>query len=316
MTKNLPFNNDFSGEKLIAKYLIKEDTGVFRCTPKLQEIFLDLLPSITGSSNPTLLTKTFRSSLPKGLIMFFERQLFYVGNPGYIVLLDLPKECALENSFSAGLTSLVSVPVRYDGEGELVISIKPQKQAAANPSFANSKDFFLHIDLSYVPTPPDILTMVVKNPANDGGDTLLASVEDAHHLLSYETFHQLRLPQFHFSAPSHYKQECGINQAGVPIITYSDNGMRVRFRYDKVSAETKEGTEAIEVFAKMLEIKTQQIFLPKNSGIILNQRYQMHGRTNFTPTYDEFDRELTRSYGTICPNNYKKFDYETGKATF
>lgn len=310
-------NIDKNQKRGIDKYIEFESPGIYNCKPILQQIFFNILSLIKGSQNPLEITNVFRKSVPVQLRTFFERQLFFVGGTGHIILLGLPKECALENSFSAGLTSLVSFPVCYPGEGALVISIKPQRVTASNPSFANAKEFGLHTDLSYTPVPPDILTMVVKNiAATGGGDSLLASVDDVHTLVSHEIYHQLRQPQFHFAAPEHYKTEFGKSETGLPIINHTDNGLRVRFRYDKVTAETTAGREAIEVFKAMIDIKAKKILLPQYSGIFMNQRYYLHGRTEFIPTFDENDRELTRSYGTICPQNFNDIDYETGIVQF
>lgn len=300
-------------KKVTHRYLEQVSPVAFRCKPALQQIYMDTLPGLKGINNPLHIYQIFKKAIPAHIPSLFQRLLFYVGNPGYIILLDLPKECALENSFSAALTSLVSFPVAYPGEGELVISIKPRRNSAANPSFANSKEFFLHTDLSYVPIMPDVLTMCVKNIAiNGGGESLVATVAEIQNLLHSEVYHQLRKNQFHFDAPAHYKTEYDTNSAALPIISYSTNGLRVRYRYDKVKAETKAGEEAIEVFNAMANIKTEKTLLPRYSAIILNQRFAMHGRTEFVPTYDENDRELTRSYGTICLAKFKAIDYATG----
>lgn len=295
------------------KYLEQESQTVFRCKPALQKIFLDVLPHIKGSVNPEHIQKVFTKAVPPRLRELFKRLLFHVGNPGYVVLLDLPSECAIENSFSAALTSLVSFPVMYPGEGDLVISIKPRRHTAPNPSFANAKEFLLHTDLSYVPLMPDVLTMCVKNIAvNGGGESLVATVDDIHTLLNPETYHQLRQSQFRFDAPAHYRINHGTSGTGLPVISYSTYGLRVRFRYDKISADTAAGREAIEVFHAIANIKTQRFLLPRYSAIILNQRFAMHGRTEFEPTFDENDRELTRSYGSNCLEKYKSVDYATG----
>lgn len=295
------------------KYVSQVSCSEFRCKPALQQIFLEALSLIAGSQNPAYIQKVMRKVVPPSLRELLKRLLFYVGNPGYVIFHDLPAECVMENAFSAAMTSLVSFPVMYPGEGDLVISIKPRVNTAPNPSFANAKEFLMHTDLSYVPIMPDILTMCVKNTAvNGGGESLVATVDDIQTLLSPEVYHQLRQSQFHFDAPAHYRINHGVNSTGRPIISYSNNGLRVRYRYDKVSAETAAGAEAIEVFQAIANIKTQQFLLPRFSAIILNQRYALHGRTEFEPTYDENDRELTRSYGSICLEKYKTLDYETG----
>jgi hypothetical protein len=300
-------------KKLLKPYLRQESASCFSCKPALQDIFLQALPLIRNSTNPFFISTITNRIVPSVISNLFYRLLFKAGSPGYVVLLDLPVECAIEDSFSAALTSLVSFPVMYPEEGGLIISIKPHTESAPNPSFANAVGFNLHTDLSYVSVMPDVLTMCVKKIARKGGgETLISTIDDVYDLLDSHAFRELRQNQFLFSAPAHYKTYRGLHEILRPVITDSFNGLRVRFRYDKVKAQTKAGEEAIELFNYLANRKKQQFLLPKYSGILINQRFALHGRTEFTPTYDSSDRELTRCYGTTSKEKYKSIDYATG----
>ena len=305
------------GQTNISRYLVRENNTAYRVRPRLAEMFLHAAEQARNLSNPWQIRSIFESNIPRPVREKIKRMLFWNDQPGYMILLDLPEECCDKNVFAAGLTSICSLPVSFRGEGGMVIRIKPRRQTAANPSFANAKEFFLHSDLSYSPIPPDTLIMVVKNIArNGGGESLFSCVAEIRHLLPSEIYHQLRLPQYYFSAPDHYIKSANEPLTPLPIITHTEAGLRVRFRLDKIRTESPEAYEAARVFNSMAEIKKEQVLLPKNSVVLLNQRYVLHGRTEFVPSFTEDDRELLRCYGTISPGKYENLNDATGELSY
>jgi alpha-ketoglutarate-dependent taurine dioxygenase len=310
---------EYKLDELLQPRNVSPKLTVFDILAPLLELFSLATFEAQGITNPYQIKAIFAEYTPQAVIDKIRQQLLFHMQPGFIILEGLSNELADSDVFMIGLTSLISTPIAFPGEGEIVIRIKPRKEAAVNPSFANAAEFFLHTDLSYIPIPPDILTMICKRPAADGGgESLFASMGDIQHLLTLEAYHQLRQPNFSFAAPDHYNRNNPAESAPtpVPVITYTDAGLRVRFRRDKITASTDAGQEAIDVFNAMAKIKTLRYRMPKGSAVILNQRYVLHGRDSFEPSFDEFDREFLRCYGTLSANKYKYVNYENGRISF
>jgi len=205
-------------------------------------------------------------------------------SPGRIILQRLPK-ARDPKTLIALIGSLLGMPTKYDGEGDFIIEIKEQSSnLGERPSFKNAKEFYLHTDLSYAPTPPRFLLMhSIANAQGDGGASLFCGIEDTLTQLSALDIEELRKPQFIFPAPPHY---AGTREVQFSILTQNatSGAWRLRFRRDNLRVLSRSGIEALTQLIRAFDKVSEQVFLPTDSLILLDNATQLHGRTAFAGT--------------------------------
>jgi len=185
---------------------------------------------------------------------------------------------------------------RFADEGNYIIAIKEQlTQSGDRPSFANSRPFFLHIDRSYAPEPPEYFGMhAVWNNQGEGGRSTFCDINLATRFLTPEVLHELQLPNFLFPAPAHCR---GGERVCESILTQDGDGWRVRFRRDNLASKTRAGIEAVIALIQAMNRATFEMMLSTNSIVLINNRTFLHGRTAFVASGDAHTpRHLNRAY--------------------
>jgi alpha-ketoglutarate-dependent taurine dioxygenase len=218
---------------------------------------------------------------------------------GLVVLTDVPE----------GRDPLVTIAVlgrllgpitRYEGEGSHIIEIKDDPaQDGGRPSFANSREFFLHTDLSYAPEPPPYLLMhSITNESSEGGFSLFADIDDILGSLATDAIAELSKAQFMFPAPSHYR---GTSVVTFPILVQNGGDTAlVRFRRDNLRANTRAGIRAVISLLGAMQEHTIEHHLKAGSVVMVPNRRYLHGRTAYVASKAaRRPRHLNRMYVSI-----------------
>ncbi len=197
--------------------------------------------------------------------------------------------------------AMALAPIRYDSEGAVIIDIRDQG-VIGRPGFANSQQFDLHTDLSYVENPPELMAMHVVTASCSGGHTLLATADRAVSQLDPHDIALLTQPAFCFNPPKHYTGDAEASPR--PILRRrSTTSFWVRFRHDGLTAITPAAERAAQRFADALKACQIEIPLPERSVLILDNFRVLHGRTAFENSGSASQRLLKRMYMTVEPSD-------------
>jgi hypothetical protein len=230
----------------------------------------------------------------------FAADLLLPSSPGVGLVRGLPRDDD-PTCLGAIVGATLGPIVKYPGEGDWIIAIKEDAaRQDARPSFANAREFFLHTDLSYAPTPPEYFAMqsVINNPGEGGISVFCdsASVLDA---LDSADIDELHKPQFIFPAPPHYE---GVSSVTLPILTPRSGWTRsrVRFRRDNLRSETRPGISAVIALIQAMSRSTFEILLDSGTVALIDNHRILHGRTAFVGSADSAikrpPRHLKRMY--------------------
>ncbi len=217
----------------------------------------------------------------ENLGLLFINQLPTVTDPMYLI---------------AVIGSLLGDICKYDGEGDFIISIKNRvSKDVERPSFQNSREFYLHTDLSYVFSPPEFLLLhSISNNPDEGGFSIFCDIENVVKYIDDKNLFELTKSNYIFQAPNHFK---GSSEVQFPILEIKDNLWKVRFRRDSLRSKTRDGIDALCNLIKAYQICHFEIPLYQNSIAIVNNRMFLHGRTAFLSDFKNVKpRSLNRLY--------------------
>ncbi len=225
--------------------------------------------------------EALRSGLPR-LAARIEETMRAKGSAGLLRIVDLPDGAAPE-ALSMCLAGLLGTPVKEHDLGPWIKEIKVDEEFVySRPSARDSREFFLHTDLSYSSSPPPffLLHSLVNSPRN-GGMTTLCSLRSLLDRLSEETLRQLSLPQFIFPIPSYYPGN-GLVTSSV-LHTAPDGSRWIRFRRDGLRSTTWAGMAAVADLLEAIAGQTLETHLESGSVLLVDNRRWLHGRTAFLP---------------------------------
>jgi alpha-ketoglutarate-dependent taurine dioxygenase len=186
--------------------------------------------------------------------------------------------------------------VKHTGEGDYIVEIRDDPtRAGERPFFANSREFFPHTDFSYVPDPPPFVVMhSLANDPGQGGTSLFTDCEEVAAALASDTVAELARPQFRFTAPEHFD---GPPLEWAPVLTRDNGKVRIRFRRDKVQANTRSGSDALDDLATAIQAHTVEHHLAPGTVALVDNRRFLHGRTAFVPSIEtDRPRHINRMY--------------------
>lgn len=222
-----------------------------------------------------------RSELPR-LALRIEETLRARGSAGLLRIADLPDGAAPE-ALSVLLACLLGTPVKEHDLGPWIKEIKVDEDFVySRPSARDSREFFLHTDLSYSSSPPPffLLHSLANSPRN-GGMTTLCSLQSLLDQLPQETLRQLALPQFIFPIPSYYPGDLPVTS---PVLhTAPDGSPWIRFRRDGLRSTTWAGMAAVAELLEAIAGQTLETHLECGSVLLIDNRRWLHGRTAFLP---------------------------------
>jgi hypothetical protein len=190
--------------------------------------------------------------------------------------------------------------VRFEGAGDYLTEIKEDPGGkTGRPSFANAREFFLHTDLTFVPSPPSFFAMQsVVNYPDEGGISVFCDIDEAVAGLDAICLERLQAADFLFTAPAHYK---GTSVVTFPILTRADTGdWRVRFRRDNLRARTRGAIAAVVDLVEALSHAAFEVMLDAGTVALIPNDRVLHGRTAFVGARDRATprpaRHLNRMY--------------------
>lgn len=229
---------------------------------------------------------------PPELLALKEQALDQIDRTGLTVINNLTGD---PDALLVDLMLLVGQPIQDKNAGPIVMDLKPIKHemTVETTSFYSWNEFSYHTDLSYVEEPPDFIAVYCVQPDHKGGGgSIFSDLRVSAESLSEETIHELQKPNFTFRAPPHYK---GGNVVTQPVLTRNKEGnLTLKVRFDRMKAENPAAEEALQELYKALDDNQITFLVNKNSAYIVDNRRVVHGRTPFTPTFDDRDRHLKR----------------------
>lgn len=220
----------------------------------------------------------------------------YSNGLGAVIVNNLPK--INPKIILKTISKIIGNPTSYDGEGNLIMDIKPNVNIKDNIVAFNSANYFdLHTDMSYIDTPPDYVALYVeKNDLYNKAKCLLCPIDSIVNELSPEIISILKSKIFKFETSDHYKKATGKKYIIKSILSKSEDGFTVRFRSDKTLPLTSDAKNAMEIFRKKMNSRTTVFAAPENTLIIYDNKKVTHGRTSFQPTFNNKDRLIKRIY--------------------
>ena len=255
------------------------------------------------------LAKIAKTLISPHLYCLLKMEVGYNGT-GYLIMKNLPSDAM--HCMSVLIQLWMGIPIKFEGEGAMVITIKPVL-GVTETGFANDGKFPGHTDMSYVDLPPRYMCMgVIRQDAEERGRTIIGDSKKALSKLSEQEIRALSQEQFTFRTPAHF-QESGSVTSNKRVLTLEAEKIFARVRKDKIHCRNPEGLEAFEKFSNLLNgYAADEFLLPPNSLIFIDNHRCTHARHAFKATFDDYDRELIRSYGTDSISNYgDKLNLET-----
>lgn len=194
------------------------------------------------------------------------------------------------------LMLLVGKPIHDANSGPMIMDLKPtpHTMTADTTSYYSWNEFDFHTDLSYVPAPPDFITVLCVQPdAQGAGLSVFSDVRTSP--LSRGAIGELTQPNFSFRPPPHYREKAAVKK---PVLSLNANGDYIlQVRFDRMSADTPEAEAALKELYDALNENRIAFLLPKHAAYIADNRRVVHGRTPFTPNFSASDRHLKRILG-------------------
>ncbi len=222
-----------------------------------------------------------RPGLPR-LAAHIEETMRATGSSGLLRVVGLPDGAAPE-ALSLLLACLLGTPVKEHERGPWVKDIKVDEGFVySRPSARDSREFFLHTDLSYSSAPPPFFLLhSLVNSSRNGGMTTLCPLRSLLGRLSAEALHQLSLPQFLFPVPSYYPGDGQVTSA--VLHAAPDGSLWIRFRRDGLRSTTWVGMAAVAELLEAIAGETLETHLESGSALLIDNRRWLHGRTAFLP---------------------------------
>lgn len=269
-------------------------------TDNERQVLKSACENLEAVSNLDLLTSTMRDvsskvahALPSVVGLLYPL-VDEATSPGLVVIEGLP---TVTDPQRLGLLIgwLLGDVTKYENEGDYVIEIKDQgTKPGERPSFRNSREFFLHTDLSYVSEPPRFFLLhSISNDASGGGYSEFCHISKALDGMHNNDIKQLLEPYFEFPAPPHFK---GGGVVLHEILSRSSDAMplRVRYRRDNLRTINREGIDAVVSLVQALRENMFEMTLHPNSIAIIDNWFLLHGRTAFAP--QPTPRHINRIY--------------------
>lgn len=207
------------------------------------------------------------------------------------------------------MAGLIGLPFCHSQEASLVSVVKPKKEAKVEEiSYYTWNRFVLHSELPYVKNPPDFLMLYCKHNV-PGGSTHSSSVDAAVALLDKHDIELLSKPNFQIVIPPHFNHSEPYAPSR-PIIEKAGAHYRIRIRFDDIRYLDEESRGAVKRLYQALDEVKEEHLLANGDMLIINNNAALHGRSSFTPRFDQKDRELYRVYVySDCSKILNKFDY-------
>ncbi len=203
-----------------------------------------------------------------------------------------------ENTIIA-VSLLLGEPYSVKFEGlELVNNIVPHKNHLDKYTGLGSKaELDLHIENSALKfifdddcSPSGVLLLGLRQDPNASVNTYFSDACLALKLLDSETLKILKSPLFNVKLPYRWREIMKRTMtAKVPLISGPDHSPRIHaaFYPDMVHIDDKEARAAFDKFYYALKKVSVGIDIKPGQLVYVNNRFSLHARGSFDPTYDE-----------------------------
>ena len=189
--------------------------------------------------------------------------------------------------------------------GKLFQSILPIRTAERTQRSVGSKVYLEdHIEMCFTEFRADFVVLTCVRADHEGvAGTALASINDILPLLDKRTIEILRQPRFRTTVDESFLVGWGEEDKTIwvdPIRVLEGAASRPRMRVDFAETVGKddEAQVALDALKEAVQEARQIVLLKPGEMLITDNVTAMHGRTPFTPRYDNQDRWLLRTFVT------------------
>jgi L-asparagine oxygenase len=200
-----------------------------------------------------------------------------------------------------GVASLLGEPfaMRTEKNGDLVHTIAPVKGRETRQANDGARRFVSHVEHAYREPEErlDTLLLFCLRPDHEReAITTFTEIRDVLPHLSREAREILREPLFLVRSPQSIGEV--VYSEPRPILTGPEDAPRVCFNLAGMVPQRSYAQRAFDEFAEAVESPDFQQGVKLDSGdlLIINNLCVAHGRSDFTPRYDGFDRYLQRVF--------------------
>jgi alpha-ketoglutarate-dependent taurine dioxygenase len=218
---------------------------------------------------------------------------------GYVILKDCPVDGRPESEISREFEALVShlgTVTPHGASGQTIWRVTPRAALNHVPTFSEAaSEAPFHTDNSWIAEPEQYFALLVIQPADEGGESLLFPVAEL--LRDFVRTRQgpavirtLSERLFPFAMPVVFRSE----SKRTPVVTAPVLGghSALRWRYDVIRAgfqvrpdlATAESVRAVEIFNEFVSDLLRQspgIKMERGDLLLANNHTVLHARTNF-----------------------------------
>ncbi|MGW7055065.1 TauD/TfdA family dioxygenase [Streptomyces sp. NPDC054887] len=212
----------------------------------------------------------------------------------------------LVNHGTTGLLTLVAdllgTLIGYEDEkgGALIHEVHPVPGEEQRIENSGSVAFDFHTENVHHPLRPDFLGLLCLRQDHEAvAATRVASIREAHALLSVTHREILRAPIFHSAYPTSFSRNIEgprPTSGPHPVLFGHESHLFMRFNSHTTTSLDPEASEALQALSGALESVCQNIVLSPGDLVVVDNHIAAHGRTAFTPRFDGTDRWLRRCY--------------------
>jgi L-asparagine oxygenase len=199
---------------------------------------------------------------------------------------------------------IIGEPVTYseEKEGQLIHNIYPVKGEEGKQENTGSKHFEFHTENGFHPFKPDYLSLYcVKKDSGNLGKTITSSIKEVLPLLGEEEIELLKQSNFTLRvSSSFYKnndEQVKNRKIFVPVLRFHHDGnIEMIADFFLMEANEEKASKAFEKLKKLLFENRVEHDLNPGELLVIDNNVSVHGRTEFTPSYDKNDRWLQRGF--------------------
>jgi L-asparagine oxygenase len=221
-----------------------------------------------------------------------------------------------ENTFlskiQALLLSVIGEMIAYEAEGygRLFQDIIPLERYKGTQTSLGSTELEIHTEQAFSKLKPDILSLAcLKGDLN--AFTYILPIQSIIDSISFQDYCFLRKPLWNTGVDLSFKLNGtefieGDIRGPMSILNGSVISPELIFDQDLMRGTTPESEEMIQNIIDIYYEKRISYNLVQGDILFINNNKAVHGRSSFSPNYDENDRFIIRCFGTY---DYKKSEY-------
>ncbi|MBC2681358.1 oxygenase [Corynebacterium sp. 4HC-13] len=183
--------------------------------------------------------------------------------------------------------------------GQLYHNIRPVQGEETKAENTGSVKFEFHTENVHHPFRPDYLILLGLRVDHDRqARTRVSEAHRAVELLSDEDLETLQQSRFVSGFPSSFTRHDGVSRHTHPHQVLRRMGDRwyLRVNSHTTKGQDEQAARSLSNLVHALESVSEDIELTPGDVVIVDNHCAAHGRTEFSPRYDGFDRWLKRSF--------------------